>query len=295
MDSTARQQDLLFRNWRGQFADLIRSAKHELILCAPYISMTGADCIKSATQGVCRELRCLLLTDLSSKHIASGSTDPEAVKAIACTLPNAEIFHLPRLHAKVYIADRSRSVVTSGNLTAGGLISNFECGILIQDPAKSAVLGAQIEDYSRLGAKILEEQLIGCCAISRELKTLTADADVSRSYSAEVATKIEAIDEILLTRRLASGPVHGIFSETILYLLRRNGPMTTASLHEWIAQIHPDLCDNSIDRIIDGKRFGKKWKHAVRTAQQHLKKSGMIHLVGQEWKLTDYELIAEES
>lgn len=284
-NSITHQQDLLFRNWKGQFTDLIRSAKHELILCAPYISTIGADCICSATQGTSREIKCLLLTDLSSKNIASGSSNPEAVRTITQTLPNSEIFHLPRLHAKVYIADRSRSVITSGNLTAGGLIFNFECGIYIQDASRSAALGTQIQDYSRLGARIHQEQLSHCCALSRDLNELIKNQGTSSPFSVEATAKIEAIDDILLTRRLAVGPIHGIFSETIVYLLRRNGPMTTAGLHEWIAQIHPDLCDNNIDRVIDGKRFGKKWKHAVRTSQQHLKKSGVIHLVGQDWEL----------
>jgi hypothetical protein len=54
--------------------------------------------------------------------------------------------------------------------------------------------------------------------------------------------------------------------------------MPTAELHPLIQRIHPDLCDDSVDRVIDGKHFGKKWKHAVRTAQQHLKKIGKVEL-----------------
>ncbi|MGB9178477.1 MAG: hypothetical protein WCB68_04450, partial [Pyrinomonadaceae bacterium] len=58
-------------------------------------------------------------------------------------------------------------------------------------------------------------------------------------------------------------------------------------LHNMIEVIHPDLCDNSIDRVIDGKRFGKKWKHAVRTAQQNLKKKGLIILDSGRWSVSD--------
>jgi hypothetical protein len=52
-----------------------------------------------------------------------------------------------------------------------------------------------------------------------------------------------------------------------------------------IENIHPDLCDNTVDRVIDGKRFGKKWKHAVRTAQQQLKREGLVALSGGRWLL----------
>jgi len=77
--------------------------------------------------------------------------------------------------------------------------------------------------------------------------------------------------------------MHTVFAQTILYLLGTLGPLTTVQLHARIAGIHPDLCDNTVDRVIDGKRFGKKWKHAVRTAQQQLKKRGVIALEEDRW------------
>jgi hypothetical protein len=61
--------------------------------------------------------------------------------------------------------------------------------------------------------------------------------------------------------------------------------LTTEELHPMIKAIHPDLCDDSVDRVIDGKRFGKKWKHAVRTAQQQLKKRGLICYEDGLWRL----------
>jgi hypothetical protein len=57
-------------------------------------------------------------------------------------------------------------------------------------------------------------------------------------------------------------------------------------MNPMIQRIHADLCDDSIDRVIDGEHFGKKWKHAVRTAQQQLKKRGEIHLRDGRWHLT---------
>jgi hypothetical protein len=60
--------------------------------------------------------------------------------------------------------------------------------------------------------------------------------------------------------------------------------MTTEDIHPLIKAIHPDLCDDSVDRVIDGKRFGKKWKHAVRTAQQQLKKRGVVRYDDGLWR-----------
>lgn len=91
----------------------------------------------------------------------------------------------------------------------------------------------------------------------------------------------------LIRLRLTGLAVHAVFAKTILYLLDRNGPLGTEQLHPFIQSIHPDLCDDSVDRVIDGKRFGKKWKHAVRTAQQMLKKKGTIDLVRGHWYIID--------
>ena len=78
--------------------------------------------------------------------------------------------------------------------------------------------------------------------------------------------------------------MHTVFARTILYLLGQHGAQTTVQLHRMVEAIHPELCDNTIDRVIDGRRFGKKWKHAVRTAQQQLKKRGLVRYMGTNWE-----------
>jgi hypothetical protein len=57
-------------------------------------------------------------------------------------------------------------------------------------------------------------------------------------------------------------------------------------LHPLIQQLHPDICDDSIDRVIDGVHFGKRWKHHVRSAQSHLKADGKIRTDGERWHIT---------
>lgn len=39
-----------------------------------------------------------------------------------------------QLHAKVVVADRSRAVVGSANLSWGGMVSNYEIGVLVKGP-----------------------------------------------------------------------------------------------------------------------------------------------------------------
>ena len=61
--------------------------------------------------------------------------------------------------------------------------------------------------------------------------------------------------------------------------------MRTEELHPLVQLLHPDLCDDSVDRVIDGEHFGKKWKHYVRNAQQYLKRHGEIRFDGSRWHM----------
>lgn len=61
--------------------------------------------------------------------------------------------------------------------------------------------------------------------------------------------------------------------------------MSTEALHARIKDIHPDICDDSINRVINGQRFGRLWKHHVRNAQQFLKRRGEIMLQNGRWQL----------
>ncbi len=66
--------------------------------------------------------------------------------------------------------------------------------------------------------------------------------------------------------------------DAVVTVLRTHGPLTTEDLHPQVQRMLPQICDDSEDRIIEGKSFGKKWKHWVRSAQQALKREGSIQL-----------------
>lgn len=78
-----------------------------------------------------------------------------------------------------------------------------------------------------------------------------------------------------------------IFASTILHLLAPDRRMTTREIHPLVKALHPDICDDDVDRVIDGVHFGKRWKHMVRNAQQYLKRAGRIAHDGRYWRLKD--------
>jgi len=229
----------------------------------------------------------LVLTDLSPLAICTGATEPAAIAGLREAFVASNFAHLPRLHAKVYAADRIRAIVTSGNLTFGGLVSNHECGLLVEDPVVAARIDDEVAAYAGLGAALDGETLDKMCNLAVDARAAyrAQTASASRQSTRRLRAVLQAASDTMVRARLAAGPIQSVFAKTIAFLLSRHGPLTTEEMHPLIQQMHPDLCDDTVDRVIDGKRFGKKWKHAARSAQQQLKKRGSILLVNGEWVL----------
>lgn len=228
-----------------------------------------------------------ILSDLSPTHLLQASTDPAALQLLLTSVGRGSLRHLPRLHAKVYVFDSTYAIVTSANLTAGGIYRNFEYGIGIADRATVSRIRDSVEAYAELGAAVELEQLARYCTLALEVRRRVAAqmSTVAREAQVQLEQSIRETEDELLRLRVRGGRITPLFGQTILYLLRQHGPLSTRELHPLIQQIHPDLCDDSVDRVIDGVHYGKRWKHWVRSAQQRLKDENRIILVDGTWRL----------
>ena len=188
---------------------------------------------------------------------------------------------MPKLHATVYISDTIRAIITSANLTAGGLYNNFEYGVSIGEQKTVSDIKLDLLSYADLGASINSAEIDAYCDISEVLKEQYKQKENSskKEFTDRFRRALNKANDELIKVRLAEGSLHAVFAKTISYLLRKNGPLSTTTIHDLIQEIHPDLCDDNVDRVINGVHFGKKWKHAVRTAQQQPKKKGLVELV----------------
>jgi len=233
-------------------------------------------------------IRLMLVTDLSRQNLLSGSTDVAAIHELAVSFPNSEVVFLPSVHAKVYIADEQVAIVTSANMTAAGLARNYEYGIRVGDQQIVREIREDLGAYAALGTRIDLSKLKLLSDVSQDLREMRkrAERTINSRLRKEFERRLRTFDDEVLRTRAAGRAPNAIFGETILYLLKR-GAMSTPELHQSIQRIHPDLCDDSTDRVIDGRHFGKKWKHAVRSAQQHLKDEGSIQLVGGVWSIAE--------
>ncbi len=276
------------QGWHRALRDLIQSANEDVLICSPFVGQRGTSLVAdSLSTGFSVRGRLTFLTNLSVGNVCQLATDPRALRSLVGELPGSSVYHVPGLHAKAYIADEKQAIVTSGNLTTGGLYRNLEYGVVISDHVLVRAIRSHFSEFTKLGAIIPREALDQyCSALDAVLPSIEAErrrvGDDLRQLFRET---LQTIEDDLIRLRLAGGAVHSVFARTIQYLLRAHGPLNTIQMHPMIAAIHPDLCDDSIDRVIDGKRFGKKWKHAVRTAQQQLKKQGEIEYADSLWKL----------
>lgn len=279
---------VLQKNWNGRLADLIQSANEEIIISSPYVTFEGTKFIaENLSQNISKDGSFLFVTNLSPINIYQKATDPNAFSSLTSAFQKIKIQHLPRLHAKVYIADSKRAIVTSGNLTAGGLRFNYEYGVEINNEQTVSAIKNDISEYASLGVEITKDRLASYCKISDEIKIEYSKViNAQRRQVKEKFNQLIREAEISLVElQLKKGAVHTVFAETILYLLRKNGSMTTEEIHQQIQNIHPDLCDEDIYTVISGVKRGRKWKHQVRTSQQNLKKVGKVEFQNGLWQL----------
>ena len=282
----------LSRDWRHQLGDLIRNSDEEIFVAVPYISKDGIEFVLSCLTDQMRASgNLLIITDLSPMPICQGSTDPSAIRAFIEALSSSKVYHLPKLHAKIYVSGVKKAIVTSGNLTRGGLYSNYEYSVYTSDPIIVAGIRNDVLGYAALGALVSRPRLLEYCQIAEEVRqSFRAQlSDISKNAQERFRQSYKAAEDELIKLRLSKGAMHTVFEDAVLFFLRRDGPLATPAIHRLVEFAYPDLCDNSVDRVINGIRFGKRWKHAVRTAQQHLKKKGLIYQAGGKWLINDKE------
>jgi phosphatidylserine/phosphatidylglycerophosphate/cardiolipin synthase-like enzyme len=242
---------------------------------SPYVKAAGvAHLLNHIPDSLARSGSAVLLTDLRSWQ--GGASDLSAVLSMSDALPALSVRHLPSVHAKVYVSDRA-AIITSGNLTRGGLFANFEYGVWLEDAALVSAAWNDMSAYAAQGSLVPRENIA-------KLRDMVAPLERREPVGFPPGVE-EEIDRILVLPRLTAVTLHGTFRDTLDYLLKRDGPSTIGELHQKIQAIHPDLCDDRWDRVIDGRHYGKKWKHAIRTSMQSLKRKGLVELVGDRWRL----------
>ena len=282
--------ELLPSPFEPHFRRFLESGERRLILCTPYVSRRPlaelAECIGGEVS-VAYDVH--IITDLSARHLLSGSTDVQALADTVEALSGATVTYVPKVHAKVYVAGESLAIVGSANFTEGGASGNLEYGVALSDAGAIRQIRTDIQRYAALGGTVSARALRRLAGRTLELRQAVQQAQDTANVRLERAARQlerETEDELIRLHVAGRSP-HAVFAEGVLYFLSF-GAMSTRQLHDRLARTFPDLCDDTLDRVIDGEHFGKLWKHQVRTAQQHLKRRGLISYEASTrlWRLT---------
>lgn len=266
-----------------RLAQVIREAQDALFITVPYIKDYGVNLILDNA----RTNNLRVLTNLDSANVTSAGFDLESLLKLWDRF-DLHVSSLAKLHAKVYIADHRVAFITSANLTRGGLRENYEYGIVLRDVSVVTSMLADMNRYFDLGNVFDRDGIQEIQTDAEEIKQLRQKLErriQTRRLRQVLQRKEENLQTKILRNRVQGKTINAIFAETIKYLLGAKGPLSTEEMHSLIQNIHPDICDDSIDRVINGQHFGKRWKHMVRNAQQYLKANGIIILREGKWQL----------
>ena len=274
MTAVKSHLDFLGRGWRDGLAEVVATACRSLLIVTPYIKTTEAEWL-------CDQVRpgvqVTTLTTIDSEAVGNSALDMAALVCLAEASPSAELVALPHLHAKVYVADEQRAIVTSGNLTQSGLDRNIEYGVMFRDSRQVPRIRQDMLAYSRMGSPVSASTIIGLVSLEAELRE--AHAHVAACTTEEARRRFDDVmrraKPAFAALQVGDRSAHAVFGEAIRFVLD-SGPMTTKAIQEEVRRLLPALCDDSEYFQIKGENYGRAWKRRLRHAQLHLRRKEIV-------------------
>jgi hypothetical protein len=120
--------EVITNPWKKKLLNLVSGSNKSIKITSPYIKEDVCNEVLLAKKS---NTKFELITSFKLMNIYSGSIDISAVENIINH--NGIVRNFSKLHSKIYLFDDKEVVITSGNLTNGGLLKNYECGIYTND------------------------------------------------------------------------------------------------------------------------------------------------------------------
>lgn len=137
--------------WENLLCTLVDDCSHTIKITSPYIKAEAVDKLLSKRKS---HVTLAFVTSFMLSNFHRGSSDLEAIKKIIDS--NGIVKNFQALHSKIYIFDDKKVVITSANLTHGGLVGNFEYGIVTDD---KQIVKQVAEDFDELCCNPLTGQI----------------------------------------------------------------------------------------------------------------------------------------
>jgi phosphatidylserine/phosphatidylglycerophosphate/cardiolipin synthase-like enzyme len=264
---------LLKSPFESEFRNVFKQAKSEIVFSSPYINDAGATILlNSIDKSINKNIR--ILTNLSVRNIVDNVTQPSAILKMYDSFKQTTVTSLAKLHAKIYIIDDLLAVITSANLTYGGIKSNFEYGVLIDDKKTIKTVKQDVLDYASLGLIFDKDFLLKIFQESQKIEKVQ-EKQIKNRTDSDLKLLLEQqqkIDTLLVKPYENKEARHSIFAKTIQYLLEKNKQLSTEEIYQFVQDIHPEMCDDTFKY----KNGEKKWKIEVRQARFFLQRKGHV-------------------
>ncbi|RXR34653.1 NgoFVII family restriction endonuclease [Flavobacterium piscinae] len=248
--------------WKNELMQMVSDAKESIKITSPFVK-----------ENICAELlqhkksnsSLELITSFKLMNIYNGSVDLNGLEHIIKS--KGVVKNFSRLHAKIYLFDDKKAVVTSGNLTNGGLLQNYEYGFYIDEPS---IVSEISNDFNQL----LRDETMGQIELNhiKEVRSLLKKIPKSEqiplpTYSVDAT--VEKNDVITLPEGIISSTLKGW--KLIVFNCIQSIPKDVFTLNDvnaFVPQLQKDYPNNN---TIPAK---------IRQQLQLLRDLGLIEFLG---------------
>ena len=225
--------------WTTTFDDFVSSIEESAIIAAPFITQTGVQRLVKGLQSK-TSVNLAVLTSLNAHSLTEKLCDSGALSWLCREVPNTTVKHIRYLHAKSYVADGHTAIVTSANLTGGGLSGNYELGVAITDTHVVSEIAGYLHQYADLGVPIPPGALVELDDLAQRAQgQQRADQAIPDNTKSEIEAILNDINEKLIRLRVdtissSADTKESITSQFCLAVelaLSQHGPMRTRDLN----------------------------------------------------------------
>ena len=136
-----KSYEIIKSPWLSQFVELIKAAKDSFTFTSPFIKLFA---VNKFLENRMNNFSVRGITSFRLRNFERKASDIEAIKKLFYC-ENSIIKNVPNIHSKIYIFDSFAAIISSSNLTTGGLLNNVEMGILIREKSLIEELNSHIE------------------------------------------------------------------------------------------------------------------------------------------------------
>jgi phosphatidylserine/phosphatidylglycerophosphate/cardiolipin synthase-like enzyme len=154
---------LLKSPWEDELLSRMSACKSEIRIMSPFVKLNAVETIIAAKAP---KAKLQFITKVMLPDYYRGASDIEGIQTLLDA--GSLVKNCQRLHAKVYVFGTSAAVVTSANLTQRGLCSNYEYGVVLDDPTD-------------------------VCGVAHDFDVLWKDGDSCQRVTLAAVTKIRQI------------------------------------------------------------------------------------------------------